>query len=80
MRFPDWVEKQERGTLKRIERQHGVAYMTLMRASQGKAVSYPIAEKLSAATGGEVSIAELCDPPPAKATRRKLKKTGTDGA
>lgn len=62
MRFPDWVKKQPRGALKEIERKYGVAYMTLMRARRGEAVSFQIAQKLTDATAGVVSIEELCDP------------------
>lgn len=64
MRFSEWVGTQPRGTLKRLERQTGVGYTTLQRLRLGQTlVRYDIARKLSEATGGEVSIDDLCVAP-----------------
>jgi hypothetical protein len=71
MRFPDWVEAQEKGALKRIERETGVGYTTLMRLRAGEAISrYDVAEKISKATGGAVSIQEICKAPKPARSRR----------
>lgn len=62
MRFDAWVRKQPRGTLKRLERDAGVGYMTLMRAMRGDLIAtYAVAKRISDATGGAVSIDELCE-------------------
>lgn len=63
MRFPEWVQTQERGALKRIERQTGVGYTTLMRLNSGDTIArYDVAKRISEATGGEVTIDDLCAP------------------
>lgn len=63
MDFKTWAEAQSHGVLKRIERETGVGYTTLHRLKRGDRLdSYALAEKVSEATGGEVSIAELCRP------------------
>lgn len=61
MDFRTWAEAQPHGTLKRIERETGVAYTTLHRLKRGDRLdSYALAERVSRATGGEVSIDDLC--------------------
>lgn len=63
MRFPEWVQSQEKGALKRIEREVGVGYTTLMRLNAGETITrYDVAKRISDATGGEVTVDELCDP------------------
>lgn len=63
MDFPSWAKAQPHGTLKRIEREQGVGYMTLYRLKRGERIdSYDLAARISKATGGEVSIDELCAP------------------
>lgn len=63
MRFPEWVQTQERGALKRIERQTGVGYTTLMRLNSGDTIArYDVAKRISEATDGAVTVDELCDP------------------
>ena len=52
-----------RGALKQLEHQTRLSYTTLMAAKNGAAVSYETARRISEATGGEVTIEELCDPP-----------------
>jgi transcriptional regulator with XRE-family HTH domain len=74
MTFDDWAKKQPHGTLKRLERELGVGYSTLMRLRRGEHIArYDVAKKISDATGGEVSVDEICvgsAPAPV---------TGTDG-
>ncbi len=61
MDFPTWVQSQPRGVLKRIERDCGIGYTTLHRLKRGARLdSYDLAKRLSAATGGEVTIDDLC--------------------
>lgn len=62
MTFAEWVKDQPYGVLKRLERQHGFGYQTLARVKRGELLKrYDIAKHLSEATGGAVSIAELCE-------------------
>ena len=51
----------------------GVSFVTIVKAcSKGKAVrDFSVAEKLSIATGGKVSVAEICDPERAKKRTRR---------
>lgn len=75
MDFPTWAKAQPHGTLKRIEREHSVGYMTLYRLKNGGRLdSYDLAARISKATGGEVSIDELCAPR-ASATAEDLPPT-----
>lgn len=63
MRFSEWAKRQPRGVLKRIEREQGVGYNTLSRLMRGETLAnYVVAKKISDATDGEVSVAELCEP------------------
>lgn len=66
MTFPDWIQSQPHGTLKRLERETGVAYSTLHRARIGEPIgSYATAKKIADATAGAVTVAELCEAAPA---------------
>lgn len=51
----------------------GVSYVTIVKAcTHGGAVrDFAVAEKLSIATGGKVSVAEICDPEGAKKRRNR---------
>lgn len=63
MDFPTWVSGQPRGVLKRIEREANAGYSTLNRLMRGERLdSYGLASRISEATGGEVTIDELCKP------------------
>lgn len=57
-----WAEKRGRGALSEIQGKTGIAYSTIHRAFRGRPVQYSTAAAISLATGGEVTIAELCDP------------------
>jgi hypothetical protein len=75
MRFSEWVEGQPRGAMKRLERETGVGYNTLARLRRGETLRrYDVAKTLSDATGGAVSVADLCEP-----DAPALAPTGTDG-
>ena len=68
MTLHDWVENQGRGELSRLARETGLAYTTVFGAAQGRRLkSYARAKLLSDATGGAVTIAELCEEPGAPA-------------
>lgn len=61
MDFPSWAEKQPHGALTQLARETGCAYVTLHRLKRGGRIdSYSLAERISRATGGEVSIDDLC--------------------
>jgi hypothetical protein len=65
MRFPEWARQQPRGALKRIERDHGVGYNTLARLMRGETLAnYTVAKKISDATDGAVTVAEICEAEP----------------
>jgi DNA-binding transcriptional regulator YdaS (Cro superfamily) len=64
MDFPTWLRSQPRGTAKRLERETGVGSTTIQRCMQRIPAGPGVALRLSAATGGAVSPAELSFPPP----------------
>ncbi len=57
----------------------GLSYLVICEIYNGTRLlkHYPTAKKLSAATGGLVSIAELCEPP---ATPKRKRASGENGA
>lgn len=60
MDFREYVSREGRGVLKRIERESGCGYSTLLRLSQGRHLdSASLAKRISDATGGEVTEIEL---------------------
>ena len=66
MRFPDWLDTQPRGTATRLSRETGVALGTIWNARNfGFVHTTRIARILSDATGGTVTVEELCRPVPA---------------
>lgn len=79
MRLADWCAARGRGEVKRLSAVTGLSYTTLWRGLR-RPVQGKTAEKISAATGGEVTIAELVTesaaPPPPKRpwTRGKAKR------
>jgi len=63
MRLADWVGQNGRGALMRLSERSGICYPTVHAIYSGtQTPKYDTAEKLSAATNGEVTIAELCKP------------------
>lgn len=63
MRFEKWIKKQPRGTLKAIERSAGISYTTLLKLRRGERMdSYGLATRISEATGGDVTVEDLCRP------------------
>lgn len=63
MYLSEYVTREGRGALSRIQRETGLAYTTVFRAARGRAIKkYEVARRISAATGGAVSVEELCAP------------------
>lgn len=61
MNFASWYKKQPKGTYKRLHFDLGVASATVYKLRKGGTIdSYSLASLISEATGGEVSIDELC--------------------
>lgn len=74
MGLREWCSKNG-SSLSEIMRSAGVAYTTVLAAADGRLSRYDIAVRISDATRGEVSPAELC-----KVTAREARKdTGTEG-
>ena len=59
MQLAEYVAREGRGTLSRLQRATGLAYTTVFRALK-RPPTYETALKLSAATDGVVSVEELC--------------------
>jgi hypothetical protein len=60
VKFATWYQREPRGTYKRLH-ELGVGSATIYKLRKGGTIdSYALASIISEATGGEVSIAELC--------------------
>lgn len=59
MTLQQWLQDKPRGTITRLMRDSGVSTNTVSKAARGLPVTYETAERLSEATGGEVSIESL---------------------
>ena len=58
----EWIDSKGRGEVSRLTRVTGLAYTTIMYARDGrKRVGYETAKAISDATGGKVSIADICE-------------------
>lgn len=65
MRFDEWIRTQPHGTMKRLEHEMRVGYTTLQRLRAGERIRrYDIARRISDATGGAVTITDLCETAP----------------
>lgn len=63
MKFSAYIEREGRGSIQRVARDSGVSYQAVWYAKNGQPISrYVIAKKISLATGGEVTIKNLCEP------------------
>jgi hypothetical protein len=75
MRLAQWVKEQGRGELARLQRVTGLSYPTVHAIYSGtQTPGYATAVKISRATGGVVTVAELCEVAPLP--RRKRNKRG----
>jgi DNA-binding transcriptional regulator YdaS (Cro superfamily) len=62
MKLREYVEREGVGTISRLSRVTGISYTTLLAAINGRAATrYDTAKKISEATGGAVSISDICD-------------------
>jgi hypothetical protein len=65
MHLDEYVAREGRGTLERLRDQTKLAYTTLYRAKRREPIkTWEAAKAISIATGGVVSIPELCEPAP----------------
>ncbi len=65
MTLADWVKDAGRGAMSRLSQSTGVAYSTVHNAVKGQLIKqYDVAKKLSDATGGLVTVADLCEAQP----------------
>lgn len=77
MRLKQWVEREGRGEIMRLMRVTGLSYQAVHAIAHGRKSSYDSAERISKATDGAVSIAELCEAvptvaaPPPRAKRKR---------
>lgn len=79
MRLKQWVAQQGRGELTRLQHETKIAYSTLsLLASDHHVARYPTAVAISKATGGAVSIAELCELPPPPPPQLRSTKAAAD--
>ena len=63
MRLSKWLADKGRGAKAELQRVSGVSYTTIQKAERGIPIrNYAVAQKLSEATGGDVSVRDLCDP------------------
>lgn len=64
MKFAEYIAHAPKGEMSRLCRVTGLGYSTINELKNGKRClhRYDVAAKLSLATGGAVTIAELCDP------------------
>lgn len=61
MRLDEWVRRQGVGELTRLKNKTGLAYTTVHAIYRGaQTPTFASAQALSEATGGVVTIAELC--------------------
>lgn len=71
MTLAEWLKAQKRGAATDLRRVAGVGWVTVWRARSGKPVSFRVAEAISVATGGAVSIADLCRGAPTRRRRTR---------
>lgn len=72
MRLDQWVAAAPPGELSRLSRVTQLAYTTVFAIAHGQQTPrYDTAERISRATGGEVTIAELCRPARPERKRRR---------
>jgi hypothetical protein len=71
MRLRTWVKRAGKGEIARIAHVTGASYRTVHELARDKRkASYATAKLVSAATGGAVSITELCELPRVRKRKR----------
>lgn len=60
----EWCDARGRGAMADLARESGVSYQTIQKvATHGqRVVRYDVAKAISDATGGEVTVKDLCEP------------------
>ena len=77
MKLSDYLEAKPRGEAMRLQREACVSASTIYDHLNGRPIAkYDVAKRLSDATGGEVTIADLCEPAPADVVETAASKTG----
>lgn len=78
MRLSEWVTTRGKGELARLTRVTGLSYPTVHGLANGRhRARYATAKLISAATGGAVSIVELCELPPKRRARKRKRIDST---
>jgi DNA-binding phage protein len=63
MRFKEWLSTQPHGTMMRICRDTGLGLRTIYAVRDGvNTPRFATAKRISEATGGAVTIEDLCEP------------------
>ena len=70
MRLREWVKAEGHGAIAELARRAGVSasFLSTLVSEKRVVIEYPTAQRISDATGGAVSIEELCT---AKRQRRR---------
>ena len=67
MTLEDFVKERGHGAIAQLARKAGVSQPTVVKAVRGEPIGrWEVAKRISEATGGAVSIQELCEPSPPK--------------
>jgi hypothetical protein len=75
MRLADWCKQQGHGEKTRLSNTTGVGFnIILYLVARRRAATYRIAKKISDATGGAVTIDELCKPVVLRSKRKAGKR------
>lgn len=73
MDLKTWVMLAGKGAMSRLARESGIAWSTVHAACHGRPVhNYRVARALSDATGGAVTLEELCAQAASAPARRRL--------
>lgn len=65
MHLDEYLARGGRGTLERLREKTNLAYTTLYRAKRREPIkTWETAKTISVATGGVVTVQELCEPAP----------------
>lgn len=75
MRFAQWVSERGEGEINRIARATELAYGTVWALAHERHVAtYRVAKLISDQTEGQVSLAELCEPPGMSVDEHRARK------
>jgi hypothetical protein len=75
MRLSEWIAQRPRGEITRLMRVTGISYAAMHALSHDKNVAlFRTAVIISEATGGAVTVRELCTLPPLVTPKRVLRR------